>query len=249
MEWSESEHAKSSERIDQVKQFLAQESDDFRKVYERNEKVRPRRCVFGGTSNDKEMLHDTTGSRRFYIIDVAQEMDLKLLKEIREQVLAQALDIWTRHKAADEFGPEWHATRWWMEREEQIVHRKAMIPYMSNTPWDEQIENWIHERCATGEADRWRIEQAIVDSSPEDRQAALKAHAEKYAFTISDVLTAIGITPDKRNRGHENNLRRKLQSMMCDRWNGGETAFLGGKRGRFWLGPMPEAPEEETLPF
>lgn len=53
-----------------IKQFLSKTDDIYRAAYGRQTKKYPRRCVFFGTSNDREFLKDHTGNRRFWPVDV-----------------------------------------------------------------------------------------------------------------------------------------------------------------------------------
>jgi hypothetical protein len=91
IEWSEGEHAKTPARIDQVKEFVSRQVEDYRSPYDVHSQKRKRRCVFGATTNDVEILHDPTGNRRFHITPVAAEINFALLKQWREQLFAQAL--------------------------------------------------------------------------------------------------------------------------------------------------------------
>lgn len=63
-------HAMRRADINRIKQFLSQQSDRYRAAYARHVKECPRRCVFFGTSNNREYLVDTTGNRRFWPVDV-----------------------------------------------------------------------------------------------------------------------------------------------------------------------------------
>lgn len=53
-----------------IKQFLTQRNDRYRAAYGRHVKELPRRCVFFGTTNEREYLRDRTGGRRFWPVDV-----------------------------------------------------------------------------------------------------------------------------------------------------------------------------------
>ena len=60
-----------------IKQFLSQVTDRFRAAYGRNVQDYPRRCVFFGTSNDRGYLRDLTGNRRFWPLDVGENIPAK----------------------------------------------------------------------------------------------------------------------------------------------------------------------------
>ncbi len=54
----------------QLKAFLTRNSDTLRRPYARKDSMFPRRTVFAGTVNDFQFLHDPTGNRRFWPIEV-----------------------------------------------------------------------------------------------------------------------------------------------------------------------------------
>jgi len=86
-----------------VKGFITQENDRFREPYGRRPIDNPRQCVFVGTTNHGEYLKDTTGNRRFWPI-AAVNMDIDLLKSMREQIFAEAF-----HRFNE--GERWHPSR------------------------------------------------------------------------------------------------------------------------------------------
>ncbi|MHC1696016.1 MAG: VapE domain-containing protein [Eubacteriales bacterium] len=81
-----------------VKQFLSRTEDIFREPYGRRTGIYPRRCVFFGTTNDKEFLRDNTGERRFWPVDVGLQPLTKNvhvhLQNERSQIWAEAFVRW-----------------------------------------------------------------------------------------------------------------------------------------------------------
>lgn len=84
--------------INQVKQFLSQQTDRYRAAYARHVKDCPRRCVFFGTSNNNEYLRDRTGNRRFWPIDAGvQQPSKSVFKQLPcevDQLWGEALLYW-----------------------------------------------------------------------------------------------------------------------------------------------------------
>ena len=68
VEWGELAALKKGER-EQVKLLLSKQTDTFRGAYQKRTLPYPRRCIFIGTTNDETFLNDSTGARRFLIID------------------------------------------------------------------------------------------------------------------------------------------------------------------------------------
>lgn len=56
--------------IAQLKAFLTKDKDTFRRAYARKESEYARRTVFFASVNQKEFLHDPTGNRRYWTIEV-----------------------------------------------------------------------------------------------------------------------------------------------------------------------------------
>lgn len=53
-----------------LKAFCTRTFDKYRLPYDKNTSVFPRRCVFIGTTNNRQFLSDKTGNRRFYPVEV-----------------------------------------------------------------------------------------------------------------------------------------------------------------------------------
>lgn len=117
----------------QVKGFVTQEVDRYREPYARRPVDRPRQCVFVGTTNHGEYLKDTTGNRRFWPIK-ALNVDVELLKSIREQLFAEAL---YRFDAGE---------RWHPDRDEE---RELFVPEQDARrivdPWLYPLQEWLDD--------------------------------------------------------------------------------------------------------
>ena len=84
--------AKKSEQ-ESIKNFVSKQTDSYRQAYAHYTQDYPRQCVFFGTTNDPEPLHDVTGGRRFWPIEV-EGVDrgvLTGLEEERDQLWAEAV--------------------------------------------------------------------------------------------------------------------------------------------------------------
>lgn len=58
--------------VEEVKAFLSKTEDRYRVAYDRQVSEFPRKCVFFGTSNTREFLHDPSGNRRFWPVQTDQ---------------------------------------------------------------------------------------------------------------------------------------------------------------------------------
>lgn len=78
--------------IEAVKHFTAKQCDSYRAAYGHHIENHPRQCVFIGTTNRYEFLHDSTGNRRFQPVDVHPENATKdIFADLTDDEVAQ---IW-----------------------------------------------------------------------------------------------------------------------------------------------------------
>lgn len=84
------------------KAFLDRQNDHYRGSYDRRSTDHYRRCVFAGTWNPDGggYLHDSTGARRYLPVTVG-EIDLEGLREVRDQLWAEARERFIA-------GEQWH---------------------------------------------------------------------------------------------------------------------------------------------
>ena len=85
--------------ISQLKAFLTKNIDTFRKPYAKRDSIHSRRTVFSGTVNDFEFLHDSTGNRRFWPIEIE---DI-----IRDETINYQ-QLWAQVKSIFENNEPWH---------------------------------------------------------------------------------------------------------------------------------------------
>lgn len=89
-----------------LKAFLTNKKDVLRRAYARKESQYARRTVFFGSVNPKEFLHDPTGNRRYWTIEVAH-LDHSHQVDM-QQCWAQVYELWkggaSHYLTADEMG-------------------------------------------------------------------------------------------------------------------------------------------------
>jgi len=73
-----------------VKSSISQTYDEFRAPYARTTEKHLRRFVFAMTTNDAEPLQDTTGNRRYWMVDLKEKINFKWLEDNRDQLFAEA---------------------------------------------------------------------------------------------------------------------------------------------------------------
>lgn len=112
--------------IASLKAFITSGTDQFRKPYERKAVKLPRRTVFCGTVNEGQYLHDETGNRRFWTIEVTDRIDSEHTIDV-QQIWAQMFCEW-----------QCGATHY-LNSEEMRELNNSNLKHEAFTVWDERI--------------------------------------------------------------------------------------------------------------
>jgi putative DNA primase/helicase len=115
-----------------AKQFFSASTDTYRESYGRRTNDVPRQCVFVGTTNQDEYLKDATGNRRYWPV-ACTKVDLELLREIRDQLWAEAMFC---YEAGD---------IWWVTPDEAPTFAEAQEERFVVDEWEGPILTWLEE--------------------------------------------------------------------------------------------------------
>lgn len=85
--------------IQLIKAFISAKVDRYRPSYGRVVESYPRQCVMVGTTNEKTYLRDRTGNRRFWPIPVTKRVNTTWVLERRDQLLAEAFELYMQGAA------------------------------------------------------------------------------------------------------------------------------------------------------
>lgn len=77
--------------VESIKLFISKTSDRFRPAYGRRTQEFARQCIFVGTTNESQFLRDTTGNRRFWVVDTPNAPALDIWSDLTPEVVGQ---IW-----------------------------------------------------------------------------------------------------------------------------------------------------------
>lgn len=78
--------------VETIKQFISKCEDMYRPAYGRTVETYRRQCVFFGTTNDSDFLHDPSGNRRFNPVNIDLE---KATKSVKDDLTQDEVDqIW-----------------------------------------------------------------------------------------------------------------------------------------------------------
>jgi predicted P-loop ATPase len=161
-----------------IKAFVTAQVDRFRPSYARHQVTRPRSCVFAGTTNQQEFLRDSTGSRRFPVVEVLGQTQLQRIAELRDQLWAEAVH---RIRAGEE---------WWFDKDTEADIQAQNVRYMRSDSWADAIEDWLN-----GRVQPFSMKEVLGDAVgiELDRQDA------RHANRARDILEAAGCRKVRKN--------------------------------------------------
>jgi putative DNA primase/helicase len=168
--------------VERIKNVLSRRADDIRRPYGRTVETLRRSFVYCGTVNSSEFLHDATGNRRFWCVEVPGAVDIATLAAAREQLWAEAVEAYRA-------GEPWWLSAEQAERAETVAQR-----FTASDAWDEKVKLWL--RGATGEVTvrRVLVEALGFEDSRIDRSAQIRAGAalQRLGFERFDVRDGDG---------------------------------------------------------
>lgn len=86
--------------VEAIKLFLTKRTDRFRPAYGRRTQEFPRQCIFVGSTNETQFLRDTTGNRRFWVVDTPHDPPkdfwTDLTPETVRLIWAEAVEIYRK---------------------------------------------------------------------------------------------------------------------------------------------------------
>lgn len=113
-----------------LKSFLTRTVDVYRASHARDSIARPRRCVFGATTNQRQFLADPTGARRWWCVTVTRALPAEPFGAVVDQLWAEAVAEYDR-------GEPWHLTGHLADAAEDEAEDRR-----EDSPWEDAIVRW-----------------------------------------------------------------------------------------------------------
>lgn len=136
VEWAELDAMRRARDQETIKAFLSAKVDLFRKPYGRDVVEAPRHCVIVGTTNNREFLHDESGNRRFWPVEVHGLIDVDWVRDNRAQLFAEAV---YRYRAGEQ---------WWLTPAEEQQLAELNREHEARHIWFDPIEDWLEAHSA-----------------------------------------------------------------------------------------------------
>jgi putative DNA primase/helicase len=126
--------------VAQLKAFITRKQDTLRRPYARKDSSFPRRTVFAGTVNDFQFLHDPTGNRRFWPIDVYS---------IRRNATINYQQLWAEAKAWYDSGERWYLD----DAELALLNQYSETFLVSDPDVEALLSNYDFFNCSNWKAE------------------------------------------------------------------------------------------------
>lgn len=170
-----------------IKLYISKQSDRFRPAYGRRLQEFPRQCIFIGTTNETQFLRDTTGNRRFWIVDTPEDPKRDMWADLTPETIAQ---IWAEAVAAYKAGEKLYLSK---DLERQA--REVQATYEEENPRAGLIVEYLErllpvgwDNLGTYERRQW-LETDAVGTEKRQTVCTMEIWAE-----------ALGGNPDKIDR-------------------------------------------------
>jgi predicted P-loop ATPase len=125
-----------------IKLYISKQVDRFRPAYGRRLQAFPRQCIFIGTTNESQFLRDTTGNRRFWVVDTPNEPARSMWEELTPDtvklVWGEAVQI---YRAGEEL---------FLPRDLEAVAREVQEAYEEENPRAGIVADYLERLLPTG---------------------------------------------------------------------------------------------------
>ena len=173
--------------VEAIKLFLSKQSDRFRPAYGRRTQEFPRQCIFIGSTNETQFLRDSTGNRRFWVVDTPHDPPkdfwTELTPEVVKLIWAEAVEI---YKAGEPL---------YLDKAMEQVAREIQEAYEEENPKAGIVAEYL-DRLLPAEWD----DQDIYARRQWLESGAEGVTARQSVCTLEIWTEALGGNPDKFDR-------------------------------------------------
>ncbi|MBD2199984.1 MULTISPECIES: VapE domain-containing protein [Calothrix] len=164
------------------KTYLDTQIDMIRPLYKNSVSRAARRCILVASTNRQDILRDSTGNRRFWVVAIHQKVDIHKARQYRSELWALANALYE----ADE--------PWWLTDDEQSQSDANNERYK---PVD-LLADMVRDYCSL--SDGWRPALTTLEVWQGIFPNETKTPDRKDLFPIQEALTALGYEAGKPER-------------------------------------------------
>lgn len=122
--------------VETIKQFISKCEDMYRPAFGRTVETYRRQCVFFGTTNDTDFLHDPSGNRRFNPIDINSE---RATKSVKDDLTQEEIDqIW-----AEAYYLVQNGEKLYFDEEESEIAKTRQVEHSAVDERRGLVENYL----------------------------------------------------------------------------------------------------------
>lgn len=170
-----------------IKLYISKQTDRFRPAYGRRLQEFPRQCVFIGTTNETQFLRDTTGNRRFWVVDTPNDPSLDMWEELDDETVRL---IWAeavkRYKAGEQL---------FLPRELEAKAREVQETYEEENPRAGIVAEYLDRLLPDG----W--EDTDIYTRKQWLETDVKGVTRRTTVCTLEIwVEALGGNPDKMDR-------------------------------------------------
>ena len=190
-----------------IKLYVSKQTDRFRPAYGRRLQEFPRQCIFIATTNEQQFLRDTTGNRRFWVIDTPNEPTKSVWDDLTPEMVrliwGEAVEI---YRAGEPL---------YLDRELEQAAREIQETYVEENPragivadyldrllpddWDDKD---IYARRAWLESDAVGTIRRTAVCTSEIWAEAMAGNPEKLdRYALKEIRDIMAGLPEWRHRG------------------------------------------------
>jgi hypothetical protein len=170
-----------------IKLYISKQADRFRPAYGRRLQEFPRQCIFIGTTNETEFLRDTTGNRRFWVVDTPHNPPRDMWAELTPATVRQ---VWGEAVQMYKDGE-----KMFLPKELEAVAREVQNSYEEENPRTGLVVSYLDRLLPEGweELDTYSRRQWLDTD-------AVGTLERKTVSSVEIWAEALGGNPDKMDR-------------------------------------------------
>ena len=172
---------------EQIKLYISKQVDRFRPAYGRRTQEFPRQCIFIATTNETQFLRDTTGNRRFWVVDTPEDPKKDLWDELTQETVDQ---VWA--EAVERFR---HGEKLYLSKDLEAAARRIQESYEEENPRTGIVAEYLDRLLP----DDWD-ERDLYSRRGWLESNSNGTHQRTVVCTMEIWAEALGGNPDKFDR-------------------------------------------------